>query len=158
MKPATSVLAVAVEPRHLCRLAAEKGAAIVAARRREAFHDLHCDVGIESAGGEIVEKEERLRALDEDVVGAVIDEIDTDCRVDAGHERQAQLGADAIGARDQHRIIDSGRTELEEAAEGANLRQHARRECLSRQRADAAHDFIASIDVDAGLLVIHWQG
>ena len=99
------VLAVGVEARHLRRFAAEQRASVRAAGRGETLDDLHRDVGVEPAGREIVEKEERLRALHQDVVDAVVDEIDADRRVHAGHERDAQLGADAVGARDEHRVL-----------------------------------------------------
>ena len=112
------VLAVGVEAGHLRGLAAEQRAAVLAARRRQPFDDLHGDVGIEPAGGEIVEEEQRLGALDEDVVDAVIDEIDADGVVDAGHERDAQLRADAVGARHQHRVGDGRAAKPEQAAEG----------------------------------------
>ena len=98
------VFAVGVEAGHLRGLAAEQRAAVLAARAREALDDLDGDVGVEAAGREVVEEEERLRPLHEDVVDAVIDEIDADGVVDAAHERDPQLGADAVGARDEHRI------------------------------------------------------
>ena len=72
------VLAVLVEAGHLRRLAAEQRAAVLAAGLGEAFDDLHGHIRIEPAGGEVVEEEERLGALDEDVVDAVIDEVDAD--------------------------------------------------------------------------------
>ena len=119
------VLAVGVEARHLRGLAAEQRAAVLAARAREPVDDLDGDVGIEAPGREVVEEEERLRALHEDVVDAVIDEVDADGAVDAAHERDAQLGADAVGARHEHRIAMAARAEAEEPAERAELRQHA---------------------------------
>ena len=54
------VFAVGVEARHLGGLAAEQRAAVLAARARESFDDLHRDVGIEPAGREVVEEEQRL--------------------------------------------------------------------------------------------------
>ena len=75
--------------------------------------------------------------------------------VDAAHERDAQLGADAVGARDEHRIAQAARAEVEQAAERAELRQHAGRDGRVRQPLDAADDLVAGVDVDAGLLVVH---
>ena len=34
----------------------------------------------------------------------MVDQVDADGVVDAGHEGDAQLGADAVGARHEHRI------------------------------------------------------
>ena len=104
-EPGDVVLAVGVEAGHLGGLAAEQRAAVLAAAVGEPLDDLHGDVGVEPAGGQVVEEEQRLRALHEDVVDAVVDEVDADRVVHAGHERDAQLGADAVGARDQHRIV-----------------------------------------------------
>ena len=98
------VFAVGVEAGHLGGLAAEQRAAVLAAAADEAFDDLHRHVRLEPSGREVVEEEQRLRALDEDVVDAVIDQVDANRAVDAGQERHAQLRADAVGARDEHRI------------------------------------------------------
>src|SRR5688572_32693265 len=40
-------------------------------------------------------------SLNEDVVDAVVDEIGADRRVNAGHERDAKLRADSVGARSE---------------------------------------------------------
>ena len=71
------VFAIGVEARHLRRLAAEKRTSVLTTAACEAFDDLFGDVGEQTPGGEIVEKEQGARALHEDVVHAVIDEIDT---------------------------------------------------------------------------------
>ena len=93
--------------------------------------DLLGDVGREPAGREVVEEEERPRALHQDVVDAVVDEVLADRVVAVRQERDLQLGADAVGARDQHRVARSPRLEAEQAAERSDLREHARRERAS---------------------------
>ena len=108
------------------------------------------------AGGEIVEEEQRLGALHQDVVDAVIDEIGADRIVAVGQERDLQLGADAIGAR--RRAPDRGYrpgSSLKQPAEGADVGEDAAREGRPRQAADAADGFVARVDVDAGSLVVH---
>ena len=75
---------------------------------------------------EIVEKEQRLGALHEDVVDAVVHEIDAHRVVPAGHERDLELRADAVGAGHQHRIAETARLEPEQPAERPDVRQHAR--------------------------------
>ena len=72
------VFAVGVEARHLGRLAAEQRAAVVAARRRHPADDRLRDLRRQPAGREVVEKEQRLGALHQDVVDAVVDEVDAD--------------------------------------------------------------------------------
>ena len=60
--------------------------------------------GIELAGGEIVEEEQRLGALHDEVVDAHGDEIDADRVVDAGLDGDLELGADAVVGGDQDGI------------------------------------------------------
>jgi len=138
-----------------CVRAAEQRAAILPARAGESLDDLDGDVRLQAAGREVVEEEERLRALDEDVVDAVIDEVPADGPVDAAHERDAQFGAHAVGARDQHRVAQASLAEVEEPAERAELRQHPGGERRPRQPLDAPDDFVPRVDVDAGLLIVH---
>ena len=154
-EPRDIVLAVGVEARHLGGLAAEQRAAVGAARAGQPLDNLHGDVRIQPPGGQIVEEEERVGTLHEDVVDAVVDEVDADRRVHAGHERDPQLGPDAVGARDEHRIVAARVTEPEEPAERPDLGQHPRRERAARERPNPPNDLVAGVDVDAGLLVVH---
>jgi hypothetical protein len=73
----------------------------------------------------------------------------------AAHERDAQLRTDAVGARDEHRVARTSLAEMEQPAERAKLREHARREGPARQPLDAADHFVAGVDVHAGLLIVH---
>ena len=149
------VFAVGVEARHLRGLAAEQRAAVVVAGLREALDDLLRDVRRQPAGREVIEKEQRRRALHEDVVDAVIDEIGADGAVPVRHERDLELGADAVGARHEHRLLERGGVELEQAAERSDVGQDAGRERGFGQTLDAADGFVARIDVDTGGFVIH---
>ncbi len=69
------VIAGLVKVRHLGRLAADERAAVLTAAGGEALHDRLEHVGLERAGGEVVEKEERARAGDGDVVDAVVHQV-----------------------------------------------------------------------------------
>src|SRR5581483_11891361 len=135
--------------------AADERAPVLAARARDAADDLLRDGGGQPAGGEVVEKEQRLGALDEDVVDAVVDEVGADRVVAPGHERHLQLRADAVGARYEHRILKVVAIEAEQPAERSDLGQHAGGERRPRERLDAADGFVAGVDVDARLAVIH---
>ena len=85
----------------------------------------------------------------------MIDEIGADRVVAARHERDLQLRADAVGARDEHGIAVPVAIEAEQAAERADLGQHAGRERGARERLDPADRLVAGVDVDAGLAVVH---
>ena len=149
------VLAVGVEPRHLRRLSTEQRTPILATGSRHARDNLLGDVGRKPPGSKVVEKEQRLGALHEDVVDAVIHQVGTDGVVPAGHECNFELGADAVSARDEHRIGHARQVEPEQPAEGADVRQHALRERRTRQSADAPDCLVARIDVYTGRLVVH---
>ena len=149
------VLAVGVEARHLGGFAAEQGATVLTARRGEPVDDLDRDIRIQPPGGKVVEEEQRLGALDEDVVDAVVDEVATDRSVIAGHEGDLQLRADAVRARDEHRILETGGIQREQPAKRADVRQDAGREGALRERADTSDDFVPGVDINAGLAVIH---
>jgi hypothetical protein len=47
--------------------------------------------------------------------------------MDAGVDRDLDLGADAIGGRDQNGVLETGRLEVEQAAESADFCIGARR-------------------------------
>ena len=79
-------------------------------------------VGREPARREIVEEEERLGALHEDVVDAVVDEVLPDGVVAIGEERDLQLRADAVGARDEDRIAKPARLKSEQARRTSRCR------------------------------------
>ena len=81
-------------------------------------------VDVELAAREVIEEEKRLGAEREDVVDAHRDEIDADGVVAVELERELELGADAVGAGDQHRLaIAFG--QLEQRAEAADAGEHA---------------------------------
>ena len=52
-------------------------------------------------------------------------------------------------------IVPAGVTEPEEPAERPNLGQHSRCEGAARERPNPPNDLVASVDVDAALLVVH---
>ena len=100
--------------------------------RCDATHDRRADLRIELAASEVVEKEQRLGALDHEVVHRHGDEIDADRGVARSLDRDLDLGADAIGRRDQDRVGKTGRFEVEKAAEAADLGVRPGRAVLRR--------------------------
>jgi hypothetical protein len=91
------VLARGVEPGHFRGLPADQGAGVRFTPARHTGDYVGGDLRVELAYREIVEEEERRRALNHDVVDAVIHQILADRVVPAGLESDLQLGADSIG-------------------------------------------------------------
>src|SRR5262249_26330954 len=74
-KSCKMVFAGRIEAGHFRGFAADEGAACFAAGAAHAIHELLDDVRVHFPEREIVEEEKRLRALDEDVVHAMIDKV-----------------------------------------------------------------------------------
>ena len=71
---------------------------------------------------------------------------------------QLQLGADAVGAGDQHRLaVLAGQVEQRRRSRPAAA-HHFRAEGALDQRLDAFDDFVARVDIDAGVAVGHRGG
>ena len=110
---------------------------------------------IEPAGGEIIEEEQGLRALDHEVVDAHGDEVDADRVEDAGVDGDLQLGADAVSGGDQHRIAVAGGLEVEQAAETADFGVGAGPPRRAHERLDRLDKGISGVDIDAGIGIGH---
>ncbi len=138
-------------------LAADQRAARLLAARGDALDDIGGDADVEPLAREVVEEEQRLGALDEDVVDAHRDEVDADRVVPVEREGELQLGADAVGAGDQHRLAIALR-QLDQRAEAADAGQHLGPHRPLRERLDALDQRVAGIDVDAGVAVRKGDG
>jgi hypothetical protein len=67
-------------------------------------------------------------------------------------ESQLQLGADAVGTRNEHRFaVVPGH--FEQGAETTDAAEHAGAHGFSRERLDTFDEFIASVDVDTGIAI-----
>jgi hypothetical protein len=119
------VIALRIHARHLGRLAADQRAARLAAAHGDRGDHPLGDLRIEPPAGEIIEEEERLGALDDQVVGAHRDEVDADTVVPAALDGELELGADAVIGGDQQGVAVARRLEVEEAAEAAQRRVRA---------------------------------
>ncbi len=153
------VFAGVIDAGHLRGLAADQRASVGAASARDAGDHCGRDVGIQFADREIIQEEQRQRALHGDVVDAVVHQILADGVVAAGEERDLQLGAHAVGRTHQHGLAESG--QLERGAERADIGQHAARESAARELLDGGYGAIGFIDIDAGVAVakgfLGWQ-
>jgi hypothetical protein len=142
-----------VHARHFGRLAADECAAGLAAAFGDARNDLGRHPRLQLPGGEIIQEEERLRALGQDIVNAHRYEIDANGIVTTGGEGQHQLGADAIRSRDEHRILEARRLQIEQAAESAQRSIGAGAARRGRHRLDRLDQRFACVDVHTGVAI-----
>jgi len=71
----------------------------------------------------------------------------------AGRDRQLELGADAVGRRDEDGVLESGRARVEKAAKSAKRGVRARPRGGAGQRLYGVDQTIASIDIDPRVAV-----
>ena len=147
------VVAKRVDARHLRGLAADQRAPGAAAGLGDALDELGQLLRYELAGGVVVEEEERVGAAAEDVVDAVVDEVDADAAVAPGRDRDLDLGADRIGARGEHPPVRRPRLESEKAAERADPAEDLAGVGGGDGAPDQADGTVALIDVDTGIRV-----
>src|SRR5271165_4041987 len=114
------VFAGRIEAGHFRGFAANQSAAGFAARAAHAFDELLDHRRIEFPHGEVVEKEKRRRALNKNVVYAMIDEIAAHGGVHAHGHGDFEFRADTVGARNKNRLFPLFVVEGEERAETAD--------------------------------------
>jgi hypothetical protein len=147
------VVGVAVEPGGLGGFATEEGAGVGFAGVDEAADDLLDDVGIDVAGGEVVEEEEGRGALDGDVVDAVIDEVRADAGVEAELDGELELTAHAVGGGDQDGVGEAFGVESEETGEASDFAEHLLVEGAAGEAFDAVVGEDVAIGGDDGVVV-----
>lgn len=89
--------------------------------------------------------------MNDEVVDAHGDEIDTDRVMQAAVDRELDLGADAVIRGNEDRIDEAGRLQIEEAAETADFRIGAWPPRRPHERLDRLDHRIAGINADARL-------
>ncbi len=87
-----------IEARHLRRLTAHEGAADLAARAGQALHNFGNDFRMQFARGNVIEEEERGRAVNGNVVDAVVHQVGAHSVMPIQREGELQLGAHAVNA------------------------------------------------------------
>ncbi len=88
----------------LRRLATDELTAGLAAACRHAIDDPGHPLGHDAADREVVEEEERLGAVADDIVGTHRDQVPADPVEPVQAATELDLGADAVGRADQHRL------------------------------------------------------
>src|ERR1035441_665264 len=124
------VLSGGIHARHLGRLAADQGATVFLAATRDACYNVATNLGVKLAYRKVIEEEERLGALNGNVVYTMVDQIFANGIVATGRKSDFQLSANAIGRADQHRI--SPALERKARSETADRGQDAGGECRQR--------------------------
>ena len=147
------VVARPVVVRHLGALAADQRAARLAATLGNPRDHLARLLRLELGGGEIVQEEQRLGALDDEVVDAHRDQVDAGDAMPAALRQKLQLGADAVGRGDQDRIAKTGLPQVEQAAETADLGVGTRPRRAAGERRDGTHQGLAGVDVHPRLAI-----
>ena len=140
-----------VDVGHLGAFAADERAACDLAALRDARDHRGRVRGVELREPEIVEEEQRLGALDDEVVDVHRHTVDADRVVDLELDRELHLRADAVGAADEDGILVllAGAVQLEHPRERAMQSEDARRIGAPHDRLDAVDDLVARVDVDA---------
>jgi len=144
---------IRVHARHFGGFAANQSAACLAAARRHAGDDLRSRLLVQAAGREVIQEEKRLRALSQNVVHAHRHKVDAHAGQTRALDGGFQLRADAVRARDQHRILIAGGLQVERAAKTAQIAGRAWAPRAVRQRTDQVDQPLARVDVDACILV-----
>ena len=158
-KPRHVEIAGRIDGGHLRSLATEQRAPRFHAGVGNAFHHLRGHSRFETADGEVIEEKERFAPLNDQIVNVHRNEIDPDGVVLLEIGGNFDLGADAIGAGDEHRIfVVAGKKffakiQPEEAGEGAVLAEHTRGVRALAEVLDLVNHFVASSNVDAGFFV-----
>ena len=148
------VLVEGIEAGHLGGFAADQGATCLLATFGNALDDRRDFLGHQLSAGDVVEKNQRTRALTYNVVDAHCDAVDADGIVAIEHESVFEFGADPVGAGDQNiavgrvaqRIKSAERSEIAD-----NVFVISFFDVLLHQRDGG----ISRFDVDARLFVIN---
>src|SRR5690606_8931704 len=109
-------------------------------------------VHVQLAGGVVVEEEQRLGAAHHQVVHAHGDQVLSDAVMPVQVQGQAQLGAHAVGARHQYRLLVAG-GDFAQGAEAAQTAHDLRTSGAFGHALDAFDQRFACVDVDTGVLV-----
>ena len=126
--------------------------------RRDTRHNLLEHLGVEPSERDIIEEEERCRALNENVVDAVVHEIVSNRIVSVRLDRDLQLGADTVGTGHEDRRASRAR-EAHHAAKSAELPDRVGGVRRFNEPLDALFGRVRGLDVDARLAVIErWSG
>ena len=142
-------VALRVHPGHRRRLAAEQRTARAPAALGDTPQRIAGDRLREVAHRDVVEKDDRLGTLDDQVVHDHRDTVDPDRVVAADPGRELQLGPDAVGCRDEDRILVAVGG-LEHSGEAADRAQDFGAEGALRDLLDVVDEGLVVVEIHAG--------
>ena len=147
------VLSLDVDAGHLGGLAAEEGDPEPPAGFGRAGDDLLEDGAVELRRREVVEEEQRLGALHQGVVDAVVDDVRPDPAVRGEPPGELRLRADAVVRGDEHGLLHPRERRAKQARERAGLAEDAVRVRRLDPRRDPLDHRRLRLHVDARVLV-----
>jgi phosphoribosylformylglycinamidine cyclo-ligase len=150
-EPGDVVVIVAIKTRHFRGLAADERTAVFATRARHAANHVGHHRRTKLAGRVVIEEEQRTRALHENVVHTVADQVVANRVVNLHRLRDAEFRSHAIRRGDENRRLHPLERSAKESAERADLRHHAWRVCVADDPPDLAKRLVLRIDVHAGI-------
>ena len=151
------VLVFVIHARHFSGFATDQTGTSLYAAVGNASHNLLEQCWIVLAAGDVIQEEQRFRTLSGNIVDAHGHAVDADGVVLVGHLGNDQLGADAVSAGNQYRLLVSEGSQIEQAAEAADTADHARTVGARHMGLDALDDFVTGFDAYAGFLICFWH-
>ena len=136
---------------HLGRLAADKGTADPLTGFSQPLDNRLYLIRQKPAHGDVIEEEEGLGAAGEDVVDAVIDQVGADGVIPVQGIGYFKLGANPVGAGNQHRLLES--LQLEKPAEQPGPGQDLGAQGAPGMLCNKLLEPVGGIDADAGGII-----
>ena len=146
-------IAVRVHARHFRRLAADQGGTRLAATFGNPGNNGACGFDIEFPRGIIIEEEQRLGALNHQIVHAHGDEVRADTGIVSGSDRKAEFCSDAVGRGDEYRIPEPGGFRIEDTTKAADSTIGTRPDRGFCQRLYEIDQPVRRININARFLV-----
>ena len=138
---------------HFGSLAANQSAPRLSAAFRDACDYRLGDVVDQLPGRKVIKKKQRLRALNDNVVDAHGNTIDSDRVMDACIYGDFNLCADSICRRDENRVLESRILEVEQGTESADAGDHAAAVGFTDMRLDPLNQLVRDVNINTGLFV-----
>lgn len=139
-----------VDIRHFRRFATNERASGLPATIGDSCYQSPCALDIEPGSRQIVEKEERRCPLNDEVIDAHGDQINTETIDSVYGDGKQELGTDTIRGRDQYRIAKTAGSDVKQTTETTEIGIAAGPGRRLHNRPDRFDQCIAGGDVDAG--------